>query len=171
MSEPKVNPYESSREEPFALAQSNKLDLVFFLINFVSCLAFIFLSAVAIVGSIFGSGSPYEFFGALIFMGPAILFAIGEWLLFVRRWEGLSRPLGVICGVIAAFWTFGLVADVFEALFGQRRPDRPYQPDMMWFWLIFGAFCVTISAYNTVCCWHRFHYRRSPLSCDSGDIK
>jgi hypothetical protein len=134
MSEPVINPYESPREAAFALAHSNKLDLVFFLVNFLCCLAFVFLGASAIVNSIFGRGSPYEFFGALTFIGPATLFAIGEWLLFVRRWDGLRRPLGVVCGAIAAFWAFAFVANVFEALFEQGRDDRPSPPDMKWFW-------------------------------------
>jgi hypothetical protein len=81
-SEPEINPYESPLETSIASTQSRKLDLIFFLINSFCSIAFNFLGAAALLDSIFGSGSPFGFLGVVFFIGPATLFAIGEWLLF-----------------------------------------------------------------------------------------
>lgn len=160
MAEPNVNPYESPREATTVSRVTSRLDLIFFLLNFFCCIAFIFIGTGSMVESYFGSGSPFGMLGGPFFIVPATLFAIGEWQLFVRKREGLRRPLGFGCGIIGAFWAFGFVANVLEGLSGHPGPDAPSDPpDMVWFWLIFGSICAAIVSYNAVCCWYRFRYQ------------
>jgi len=170
-SDPETNPYESPRAANTPSQPGKGLDLNFFLINFAASVAFVLLCFVAVAEAFAGSGSPYSFFGGVIFSGPAAVVALGEWLLYMRMREDLKRPLGAVCGAVAAFTAFGFVANVFEALTDKLSPDAPPDPpDMMWFWLIFGSISLAIITYNSFCCWHRIRDRHGPISRDSGGI-
>jgi hypothetical protein len=82
---------------------------------------------------------------------------VAEWLLFVRKWQGLRRPLGFVCGGFSALVAFGFFSNLVEAL-----QDGDFPP--LVFWLIFGGISLTLAAYSAACCWHRI--RRSEIASD-----
>ncbi len=156
-----INPYESPRVASHGANTSSKLDLIFFLINFLCCLVFIFLGTAAMVDSYVGSGSPFGLLAGPFFIVPATLFAIGEWLHFISKRERLRRPLGVVCGAISAFWAFAFVTNVFEAIAHRPAPDEPPNPaDFTNFLLIFSSICLPVIACNAYCCRYRLRVRR-----------
>ena len=111
-----LNPYESLRHQAAPSTPTDPHRLAFFLTNFIAAVAMTFICITAMAESVAGDGSPFAFLGGLFCVGPAVLFAIGEWFLFVRKREKLRRPLGFACGAVAAFTAFGFVANVFEAM-------------------------------------------------------
>jgi hypothetical protein len=122
---------------------------VFFAVNFAGAIAFIMACVVAVGETFGGGGSPFAFLGGLCFVGPALAFAIAEWLLYVRNMRKLERPLGVACGGVAALAVFAFVSNTGEAIvYGGKSPS-------VIFWLDFGATCFSIAAYGFFCCWKR----------------
>jgi hypothetical protein len=150
------NPYQSpnSASDPSLDRRASGWHLVFFLVNFVAAVLWVLICVVCVVEVSIGGGSPFAFAGAVCSFGPAFAFAIAEWLLFVRNFQSLRRPLGIICGLVGALAVFALASDMFRAVVEGGAPGAL-------FWMIFGSISVAVATYGFWCCWYRLRHRPS----------
>jgi len=134
------------------------LDTLTFAINF----AFSTLFFVACVVSIAAADNPFAFIGGLLFVLPVACYAIAEWVCWYRKRHWLFRPLGILNLLLAAFFVFGLVTNVGEALLADEPID-------LWFIVIFGVGFAIVAGYFGWCGWRRFRAASSvPDAIQSG---
>src|SRR5437867_3902834 len=98
---------------------------VFFAVNFAAALLFILSCALSVGQNAYAGGSAFAFLGGVCFVWPAMAFAVGEWLLYVRKVQALERPLGVTCGLIGALAVFGFFSNLAEASSKGTSPGLP----------------------------------------------
>ena len=121
-------------------------DTICFVVNFAIALLF-FVSCVISIGA---ADNPFAFLGGILFVSPVGLYAGAEWVCWYRQRHWLYRPLGVLNLLFSAFFVFGLVTNVGEALLA----DEPVDP---LFILIFGLGFAIFAGYLWWCGWRRFH--------------
>ena len=128
---------------------------VFFAVNVSSAVAFVGLCVVSVAEVLAGAGSGFAFLGGVCLSGPAVMFAICEWLLYVRGARSLERPLGVVCGVVGGIAIVSFVGNLGEAVAESALAGVP-------FWLMFGGLCSGVGGYGFWCGWLRIRRMTFP---------
>lgn len=128
------------------LSATRPFDTLCFIINF----AFATLFLIACIVSIVAGDNPFAFIGGLMFVLPVACYVIAEWVCWYRKRYWLFRPLGILNLLLAAFFVFGLVTNIGEALMA----EEPIDP---WFILIFAIGFAFVAGYLAWCGWRRFH--------------
>jgi hypothetical protein len=128
---------------------------IFFVINFGVTMVVVLPSLAIIVDYLVVGVPSFAFFGAVIFIWPALAIGVGEWLLYVRNVRSLERPLGVVCGLVGVMAIYGFVMNAADAAVKGDSLD-------IGFWLVSGGKFFGIAAYGLWCCWLRVNSRPGP---------
>ena len=134
------------------------VDTVCFTINFSIAVLF-FVASVVPIGT---ADNPLAFLGGLVLVFPIAAYAVAEWVCWYRQRHWLYRHLGIVNWLFAAFWTFGLVTNIGEALMA----DEPVDP---LFILIFNLGFAILAGYLGWCGWRRFRAIPSDLGTTHAD--
>jgi hypothetical protein len=139
-------------------SRTRAVDSLCFAINFL--LALLFVSCCVI--SLGVGDNPFAFIGSVLFVLPVAAYATAEWVCWYRERRSLLRPLGKLNLLGAAFFAFGLVANLGEAFIG-AQPVDPL--------LVVALICIlgTLSGYLFWCGWRRLHAIPDvPNTCELG---
>lgn len=121
-------------------------DTLFFVVNF----SFATLFFIACVISIAAADNPFAFLGGVIAVLPVACYVVAEWFCWYRQRRWLLRPLGILNLSLAAFFVFGLVTNIGEAI----TAEDPVNP---LFILLFGFGFAVVAGYLGWCGWRRVH--------------
>lgn len=120
------------------------LDTLCFVINFTFTTLFLIVCVISIAAA----DNPFAFIGGFMLVLPVSCYAIAEWFCWYRKRHELTRTLGILNLLLAAFFVFGLVTTVGEVLMAEEPTD-------LWFILIFGTGFAIIAGYLAWCGWRR----------------
>lgn len=121
-------------------------ETLFFALNFSFSLLF-FAGCVVSIGV---ADNAYAWIGGVILVLPTGIYATAEWICWYRNRSWLKRPLGVSNLFLAAFFLFGLVTNLGEAIMDSKPID-------IGFAAVFVLSFVAISGYLGFCGWRRVH--------------
>tara|TARA_R110002073_G_scaffold64719_3_gene161893 strand:- start:2468 stop:2944 length:477 start_codon:yes stop_codon:yes gene_type:complete len=130
--------------DSFTASATRPLDTLCFVINFTFATLFFIVCVIAIGAA----DNPFSFIGGFMLVLPVACYAIAEWICWYRKHHELTRPLGILNLLLAAFFVFGLVTTVGEVLMAEEPMD-------LWFILIFGTGFAIIAGYLAWCGWRR----------------
>lgn len=131
------------------------MDTLFFTINATFSLLFF----MACLVSIAAGDNPFAFIGGVIAVIPVGCYTLAEWICWYRRQDWLKRPLGILNLLLSAFFLFGMVTNLGEAMIADDPIDAGF---IILFIVGFGA----IVAYLAFCGWRRI--RANPTQTHPG---
>ena len=135
------SPYDSLQD---TAAVRPVMDTLFFTINATFALLFFTACLVSIVAG----DNPLAFIGGVMAVIPVGCYIVAEWICWYRRQEWLKRPLGILNLLLSAFFLFGMVTNLGEAMIA----DDPIDVGFIFLFVVgFGA----ITAYLACCGWRR----------------
>lgn len=97
-------------------------------------------------------GDPFAFIGAVLVLPIATFLGVAQYASLIRRSRVAAQTVGILLGLMCAFWLFGMVANVGEALL-----DKSIE----WRFLVgFIAFLLAIAASIGIAAWANWRWAK-----------
>jgi hypothetical protein len=127
------------------------MDTFFFTVNATVALLFFWACLVSVaVGD-----NPFAFIGGVMAVFPVGCYIVAEWICWYRRRDWLKRPLGIFNLLLSAFFLFGMVTNLGEAMIADGPIDVGFIAPLV---VGFGL----IVAYLAYCGWRRIRTNPTP---------